>query len=89
LSYTVNPQEVIGKRISNLQLSSGQKIEAEKTYKLAGWSTVGSQAEGEPVWDTVATYLANHKHIQNLKLETPDIIGVKDNPGIDMSLYNK
>jgi len=89
LSYTINPLEKIGKRITNLQLTSGQQIEAEKTYKLAGWSTVGSKAEGEPVWDTVSTYLKNHKHIKNLKLETPDIIGVKDNPGIDLSMYKK
>ena len=33
------------------------KIEANKSYKVAGWSTVGAQSEGEPVWETVETYL--------------------------------
>lgn len=87
ISYTIDPTNEIGKRITNLQMSSGQMIEAEKSYKVAGWSTVGSQSEGEPIWETVETYLMAHKHIKNLKLETPDIIGVKDNPGIEMSLY--
>ncbi len=87
ISYTIDPLKDIGKRITNLQLSSGHKIEAKKTYKMAGWSTVGSASTGEPVWETVETYLGAHKHIKNLKLETPDIIGVKNNPGIELSLY--
>lgn len=89
ISYAISPQEKIGKRITNLRLSSGEFIEAEKSYKLAGWSSVGEKAEGEPIWETVSTYLSNHKHIKNLKLETPDIIGVKNNPGIDLSMYKR
>jgi len=87
LSYRIDPMQKMGKRITNLELTSGATIEANKMYKLAGWSTVGSASEGEPIWDTVSTYLGQHKHIKNLKLETPDIIGVKDNPGIDLSMY--
>jgi len=87
LSYTIDPTKEIGKRITNLQLSSGKIIESEKTYKMAGWSTVGAASTGEPVWETVETYLGAHKHIKNLKLETPDIIGVQNNPGIETSLY--
>ncbi len=87
LSYKIDPRKDIGKRITNLQLSSGQQIEANRKYKLAGWSTVGSASTGEPVWETVEKYLGAHKHIKNLKLETPDIIGVKNNPGIELSLY--
>jgi len=82
LSYTIDPVKSIGHRISNLQLSSGKKIEANKSYKMSGWSTVGSKSPGEPVWDTVIKYLENHKHIKNLHIDTPDIIGVKNNPGI-------
>ena len=82
LSYTIDPVKSIGHRISNLQLSSGNKIEANKSYKMSGWSTVGSKSPGEPVWDTVIKYLENHKHIKNLHIDTPDIIGVKNNPGI-------
>ncbi len=54
-----------------------------KKYKVAGWSTVGSKSPGEPVWETVETYLQNIKHIdKGFKVDTPDIIGVKGNPGI-------
>ena len=83
ISYKIDPTKDIGKRISDLHLTNGKKIEANKKYKVAGWSTVGSKSPGEPVWETVETYLKNIKHIdKGFKVDTPDIVGVKGNPGI-------
>jgi len=83
ISYTIDPKAKMGNRITNLQLTkNGKKLEASKSYKVAGWSTVGAKSPGEPVWETVETYLGNVKHIANLRVDTPDIIGVKNNPGI-------
>lgn len=83
ISYRIDPKAKIGKRISNIELPGGKKLEASKTYKVAGWSTVGSVSPGEPVWETVETYLKNIKHIdKGYKVDTPDIVGVKNNPGI-------
>lgn len=83
ISYKIDPKAKMGKRITDIQLTkNGKKLEASKSYKVAGWSTVGSKSPGEPVWETVETYLGNVKHIANLRVDTPDIIGVKNNPGI-------
>ncbi|QKE28011.1 sulfur oxidation protein, thiosulfate hydrolase [Arcobacter acticola] len=83
ISYKINPKSKMGERITDIVLTkTGMKIEANKSYKVAGWSTVGAQSEGEPVWETVETYLKNVKHISKLKVDTPDIIGVAGNPGI-------
>ena len=83
ISYKIDPKAKIGNRISNIVLSkTGEKLDANKSYKVAGWSTVGAKSDGEPVWETVETYLKNIKHISNLKVDTPDIVGVKGNPGI-------
>ena len=83
ISYKIDPKAKMGKRISDIQLTkNGKKLEASKSYKVAGWSTVGAKSPGEPVWETVETYLGNVKHIANLRVDTPDIIGVKNNPGI-------
>ncbi|WP_072680599.1 thiosulfohydrolase SoxB [Arcobacter sp. LA11] len=83
ISYRINPTAKMGERISNMTLTkNGKKLEASKSYKVAGWSTVGSKSPGEPVWETVETYLKNVKHIANLKVDTPDIVGIKGNPGI-------
>jgi sulfur-oxidizing protein SoxB len=83
ISYRIDPSKSMGERITNMHLTSnGKAIEANKMYKVAGWSTVGSVSPGEPVWETVETYLRNVKHISKLKIDTPDIVGVKGNPGI-------
>ncbi len=83
ISYKIDPKAKMGERISNITLTkSGTKLEASKSYKVAGWSTVGSKSPGEPVWETVETYLQNVKHVANLKVDTPDIVGIKGNPGI-------
>lgn len=83
ISYKIDPKAKIGERITNIVLSkTGEKLDANKSYKVAGWSTVGAQSEGEPIWETVETYLKNMKHISKIKIDTPDIVGVKGNPGI-------
>ncbi len=83
ISYRIDPKAKMGNRITNIELANGKKLEASKKYKVAGWSTVGSVAPGEPVWETVETYLKNIKHIgKGYKVDAPDIIGVKNNPGI-------
>ena len=83
ISYKINPIAKMGERITDIVLTkTGEKLDASKSYKVAGWSTVGAKSEGEPVWETVETYLKNVKHITNVKVDTPDIIGIKGNPGI-------
>ncbi len=83
ISYRINPTAAMGQRISDITLTrNGKKLEPNKEYQVAGWSTVGAKSPGEPVWETVETYLGNVKHIKNLKVDTPDIVGVKGNPGI-------
>ena len=82
IQYTIDPSQKIGKRISKMSLN-GKPVDANKTYKVAGWAPVGEGVQGEPVWDVVATYLRDKKVIKNVKLNTPKIVGIgKNNPGI-------
>ena len=82
IQYTVNPAQKIGKRITNMTLN-GKPIDARKTYKVAGWAPVAEGAQGEPIWDVVATYLRDKKVIKNVKINTPTVAGVgAKNPGI-------
>ena len=82
LDYTCDPNESIGQRITDMQLNDGTRIEADKPYVVAGWATVGSQSPGEPIWDTVATYLRDIKTVKPGRLNTPKLKGVAGNPGI-------
>ncbi len=82
LDYVCDPKETIGNRITDMQLNDGTKIEADKSYMVAGWATVGSQSPGEPIWETVATYLRDVKTVKIDRLNTPKLKGVADNPGL-------
>ncbi|MEA3640311.1 MAG: thiosulfohydrolase SoxB [Lamprobacter sp.] len=82
LDYVCDPTAGMGNRITEMQLDDGTKIEADKTYVVAGWATVGSQSPGEPIWETVATYLRDVKTVKLEKLNTPKLKNVKGNPGI-------
>ena len=85
ISYTIDPRAKIGKRITNIRLTkTGKPLEANKMYKVAGWSVVGAPVEGAPVWEVCETYLKNMKHISSVQVDTPDMIGVKGNPGIEL-----
>ncbi len=81
LTYTCDPVQKMGKRISNMMLK-GKPIDPNKKYKVAGWASVQEGVTGEPIWDVVATYLRDKKVIKSVKLNTPKLIGMKNNPGI-------
>jgi sulfur-oxidizing protein SoxB len=82
LDYVCEPAAGFGKRISNMTLNNGTKVEANKSYSVAGWATVGSKAPDEPIWDVVASYLRDQKTVKIGKLNTPKLVGVKGNPGL-------
>ncbi|MEA3278088.1 MAG: thiosulfohydrolase SoxB [Pseudomonadota bacterium] len=82
LDYVCDPTETIGKRITEMTLDDGTKVEADKSYTVAGWATVGSQSPGEPIWETVAKYLRDVKTVKIDKLNTPVLKNVTGNPGI-------
>ena len=82
MDYVMDPNLGIGKRITNMTLDNGVKVEANKTYKVAGWATVNSQAPGRPVWDIVADYLRAQPRVKVPKLNTPKLLNIKGNAGI-------
>jgi len=63
---------------------NGKPVEANKTYKVAGWAPVAEGAKGEPIWDVVETWLKSKKRISPRTLNTPRLIGVGNNPGMSI-----
>jgi sulfur-oxidizing protein SoxB len=84
LSYTCNPMAGMGQRIDNMTLK-GQRIEADKLYKVAGWAPVAEEAKNagnKPVWDVVETWLkARGGKVAPRQLNMPKVEGVLPNPG--------
>jgi sulfur-oxidizing protein SoxB len=81
MDYACAPAEKIGQRISNLTLDNGNKLEADKTYKVAGWASVNPQ-QGKPVWDVFAKYLRGTKTAKPKKFNQVALKGVTNNPGV-------
>jgi sulfur-oxidizing protein SoxB len=83
LTYACEPGAKMGSRIQNMRLN-GKLIEADKTYKVAGWAPVAqaSKNAGPPVWEVVESYLKAKKVIQPVKPNTPQLLGVAGNTGL-------
>lgn len=82
LDYSCTPHEAMGQRITELRLSDGSPVVADKSYRVAGWATVNSQSEGPPVWDVVADYLRDRKTVRFTAVDEPELRGVEGNPGM-------
>jgi sulfur-oxidizing protein SoxB len=83
LTYACEPSAKMGSRIQDMRLN-GQLIEADKTYKVAGWAPVAeaSKNAGPPIWDVVESYLKAKKVIKPVKPNTPRLVGVASDPGL-------
>ncbi|MBE7422908.1 MAG: thiosulfohydrolase SoxB [Zoogloeaceae bacterium] len=81
MRYACDPNAAMGSRIRDMRLGDAP-IEANKTYKVAGWAPVAEGAQGEPVWDVVATWLRDKKTVAPRKPNMPKLVGMAGNPGI-------
>ncbi|MEQ8431373.1 MAG: thiosulfohydrolase SoxB [Roseovarius sp.] len=58
LGYRIDVSKPQGERISDLTLlGSGEAIEAERSYVVAGWASVNEGTEGPPIWDVVENHI--------------------------------
>ena len=81
MSYACDPNAAMGSRIRDMRLG-GKPIEANKTYKVAGWAPVAEGATGEPIWDVVAAWLRDRKVVAPRRLNLPRLGGMAGNPGL-------
>jgi len=84
LQYTIDPNQPIGKRISDMRLA-GKPLEPGKTYKVAGWAPVSEEARqtgGAPIWDVMAQWLRANKEVSARPLNLPTIRGMDGNRGM-------
>lgn len=88
MNYSCDPSAPAGRRIDNMELDDGTRMEAGKLYKVAGWATVGSKSPGPPIWEVVAEYLrAQDREVTLQRVNSPKLLNVVDNPGIEDYLF--
>jgi S-sulfosulfanyl-L-cysteine sulfohydrolase len=87
LSYTCEPAQKMGQRITRLTVA-GKPLEASKTYKVAGWAPVAEAARtapgSKPIWDVVETWLKSQPggHVKARTVNTPTLLGMAGNAGL-------
>ncbi|MDJ0833923.1 MAG: 5'-nucleotidase C-terminal domain-containing protein [Gammaproteobacteria bacterium] len=86
LDYTIDPAKKLNERITDARLDNGDPIEPDKTYRVAGWASVGQAPDGRLLWDIVRDYILSERDknfvLRLPKINHPKLIGVKANPGI-------
>jgi sulfur-oxidizing protein SoxB len=86
MDYTIDPSKPLYERITDARLDNGHAIEADATYKVAGWASVGQAPEGRLMWDVVRDYILATKGEDDVlvlpKINHPKLVGVSADPGI-------
>ena len=81
MDYACTPGEKMGARISDMTLDDGTKVEAGKSYRVAGWASVNLDQNGTPVWQVVAKHLRTARTAKIVKLNHVKLKGIGANPG--------
>jgi sulfur-oxidizing protein SoxB len=81
MDYACAPDAPNGSRISDMRLEDGSAVEANKTYRVAGWASVNPQ-QGKPVSEVVAGYLRAQKTVKIKRVNRVALKGVDHNPGV-------
>jgi sulfur-oxidizing protein SoxB len=55
LTYTIDPAQTMGRRITDIRVA-GKPLEPARKYRATGWASIG-EATGPPAWDVVADHL--------------------------------
>ncbi|MFZ1923305.1 MAG: thiosulfohydrolase SoxB [Xanthobacteraceae bacterium] len=81
MDYACAPNEATGQRISDMTLDDGKPLDADKSYRVAGWASVNPQS-GKPVSEVVAGYLRSQKTVKLKRVNRVALKGIAANPGI-------
>ncbi len=64
ITYTCQPKEIMGNRISDLKLSNGERIESQKKYTVGGWGSINPEVTGPPIYKLLEDYVSGEKIIK-------------------------
>jgi S-sulfosulfanyl-L-cysteine sulfohydrolase len=82
LSYSIDPDAPIGRRIDDLR-ADGVPLSPTRRYTVANWAPVSDVEHGPPIWDVVAEYLRDVKVVKARAGWKPRLRGVApDDPGL-------
>ncbi|MDH5489772.1 MAG: 5'-nucleotidase C-terminal domain-containing protein, partial [Rhodospirillaceae bacterium] len=64
MGYRIDIHQKMGSRISDMTLlSTGEAINASKSYTVGGWASVNEGTEGPAIYDLVSDYIRKKKTV--------------------------
>ncbi|WP_209597519.1 thiosulfohydrolase SoxB [Ruegeria sp. HKCCSP351] len=76
LGYRIDVTKPQGQRISDMTLlKTGEAIDPEKSYVVAGWASVNEGTEGPPIWDVVENHIRNQGTVTVEPNTSVEVIG--------------
>lgn len=76
MSFTIDVSLPIGRRISDMRLiRTGQPIEAQRDYTVAGWASINQDTQGPPIWDVVFAHLGKKRVVAPQDRSTVRVLG--------------
>lgn len=76
MAYSIDIGKPIGQRISNMTLlRTGEAIQANRSYTVAGWASINEGTEGPPVYDLLARHLAGRQSVSIPENRSVTVLG--------------
>ncbi|MBV1703057.1 MAG: thiosulfohydrolase SoxB [Hyphomicrobiales bacterium] len=76
LGYTIDINQKMGSRISNMEiLKTGKAIDPATNYSVAGWASVQKDVKGPAIWDVVSDHLKKHKTVKLAPNRSVKVVG--------------
>lgn len=64
MGYSIDVLKPQGSRITDMTiLKTGEKVEANKSYQVAGWASVNENTEGPEIWDVAESWIKKQEFI--------------------------
>ncbi|MEM6466525.1 MAG: thiosulfohydrolase SoxB [Pseudomonadota bacterium] len=77
LGYRIDVSKPQGERISNMTLlKTGEPIDPQRAYVVAGWASVNQGTEGPQIWDVVESHIRKLGTVQLKNNTSVDVVGV-------------
>ena len=76
MGYRIDINQPQGSRITDMTLlKTGEKIDPEKTYVVAGWASVNEGTEGPPIWEVVESHIRKQDTIRIEPNTSVEVVG--------------
>ena len=76
MGYRIDPAQPQGSRITEMTLlSTGELLQPDQNYVVAGWASVNEGTEGPPIWDVVENHIRAQGTVTLEPNNTVDVVG--------------